>query len=207
MPQASTKEKPGKTGAKVTSFDENAARVYVKRVMDQHPAYSREQIVAKVRQLVLPKHLSGDSKYLPAFVDYATINAWRAVKLGETSFDPPAPTPSKDHATEPTGKATPGQPRPVVPIKSAAELEDERHQAELRRIASRDTAKQNVKAVLLNLVAPNGKLWRELTLLEYGTFGQRQHEHYKAMIAAGHTDSELLDKATSDAEIDAALNK
>lgn len=199
MSTASAKTAPGKTGAKVMSFDENAARVFVKRVMEQYPLDSREQIIVKVRQRVLPKALTGDAgKFLPSFVDYATINAWRAIKNGEQAVDDlPASTPAPTPPPSPTAATN----IPAPPVKTAAELEDERHTAETRRIAEREQAKKDVKLVLLDLVAPNGKLWRELSISEYMEIGVKQQRHGQKLISAGHKKSELLATATSEDEM------
>lgn len=200
MPTASAKAAPGKTGAKVMSFDENAARVFVKRVMEQYPLDTREQIVVKVRQRVLPKALTGEAgKFLPSFVDYATINAWRAIKNGEHAADDlpqTSTTPVKGASSDKfTGSGA------TLTIKSAAELEDERHIAEQRRIAEREQAKKDVKLVLLDLVSPSGKLWRELSIAEYMDIGVKQQKHGAKLLAEGHKKSELLNTATNEDEI------
>ena len=73
--------------------------------------------------------------------------------------------------------------------------------AKIRREAERNQAKADVKLTLLDLVAPNNKLWRELSITEYMTFGERQLKHGKKLIAGGHKASELLSAATTEAEI------
>jgi hypothetical protein len=73
--------------------------------------------------------------------------------------------------------------------------------AKIRRDREREQAKADVKLTLLDLVAPNNKLWRELSITEYMTFGERQLKHGKKLIAGGHKASELLGAATTEAEI------
>lgn len=182
MSQQRAKSAPGKIGAKVMSFDEHAARAFVKQIVDRYPNDTREQIMLKVRQQVLPKNLTGDpGKYLQSFVDYATINAWRAIKNQSATPDAPA--------------------TPAAPAAPAIKLAEVRRDVEIRRTAQQESAKAAVKTVLLELLAPNGKLWRDLTIEEYMTFGKCQMEHGRAMIKAGHPRTELLNTATTETEI------
>lgn len=177
---------PGKLGAKVMSFDENAARAFVKRIMDRYPEASREEIVRRVRALVTGR----DHKYLASFVDYATINAWRVIREGERR-----PADNSDYS------AANLAPDKAPPMKTAAELDAARQAALQQRGEAREQAKADVKMILLDLVAPNGKLWRDLSIAEYMNFGKRQFHHGQAMLKAGHKKSELLATATDEADL------
>lgn len=61
----------------ITALDSDPACALVKRVMDEYPLAGRAEIVRRVRQAV-----TGDSAPSAAsvFVDYVTINAWRALR-------------------------------------------------------------------------------------------------------------------------------
>jgi hypothetical protein len=195
-PQA--KLAPGRTGAKVTSFDENAARAFVKRVMDEYPHAGRDEIVRRVRDRVTGK----DGKYLPSFIDYATINAWRVIRNGEQEAQrsTPAQLPASSSASV-SATATATAHVAAAPIKSAVQIEQERHTSEMQRIATHEAAKANVKVVLLDLLSPTGKLWRDLSVAEYMALGKKQFEHGRQLLAAGHKQTELLATATTEAEI------
>lgn len=181
-----TKLAPGYKGATVMSFDENAPRALVAQIMAAYPQAGRDEIVRRVETAL---NSSRYASYLPAFIAYATINAYNAIRDGEK-------------AAEAARRSTPARPdTPAAPTKTALEQENERHEREAERAVHRDRAAANVKRVLLNLVAPNGKLWRELSIAEYMTFGKKQFAHGKRMLRAGHKRVELLATATSEAEL------
>lgn len=185
---------PGRTGAKVTSFDENAARAFVKRVMDEHPHAGRDEIVRRVRDRVTGK----DGKYLPSFIDYATINAWRVIRKGEEDAAQEGRTPLASSSVTTTTTARASAIPVTAPVKSAFQIEQERHQHEVMKIVVRDRAKQDVKVVLLDLLAPNGKLWRDLSVAEYMSIGKKQFDHGKQLLRQGHKRNELLATATTE---------
>lgn len=186
MPATKAKPAPGYKGATVVSFDENAPRVLVAKFMTKFPTASREEICQRIAMALNSTH----SKYLPAFIRYATINAWNAVRDGERSAE------VEKNREQEVKDATAAPSRAVVPVDPVARRE---HQ-EVRTV-ERANAKEIVKLLLLNLIAPNGKLWGDLSIAEYMTIGQKQFQHGAKMIRAGHKKGELLKTATDDNEL------
>lgn len=198
MPRASTARK-GATHA--SRADLNPLHL-VQEVKNKYPEAANDEVIRRVRALLS----STKARYQEAFDTYAIHNLIRTIerdqeiaRSGGAKVVSPFATGGKGEGNK--ADAPNIAPKQLPPPKTAAELEDERHEIEKRRIAERDHAKAAVKLVLLDLVAPNGKLWRDLSIAEYMKIGERQFKHGKSMIDAGHAQTELLVKATSEAEL------
>ena len=195
MPSPQSKLTPGYKGATVLSYDENAPRVFVAKLMAEWPLAGRDEICRRVETALRGRY----EKYLSAFIQYATINAYNAVREGEKSamFERVKPIATGEatatiSVSALTSSASP-VPVPVRTVLTPAQVQE--------REVERTQTKTEVKRVLLNLVAPDGRLWRELSIAEYMTFGKKQLDHGQRMLSAGHKRTELIATATTEAEL------
>ncbi len=109
------------------------------------------------------------------------------------------------------GHIKPAKPEPVESVEEALTEEQrtaraavkaaDRHADAQRRAGEKIQAKEAVRLVLLDLLSPTGKVWRDLSIAEYMKIGEKQLKHGKRMIASGHKRAELLATATTEAEL------